>query len=83
MNERPRPVQQMLKQLEVKFFTVIPIVNEPGKLMIQCKHCNLELTFNDDNHDEAQHAAALYLAHLKKLHKNLLTQSLQVEIDKL
>jgi len=81
MNERPTPIGTMLKELEERFYVVTRIIG--GRTRISCRHCNLEIEYDEADHEQAAHGAAAYLAHLKKNHAKLLSKPMQIELDKL
>lgn len=74
----------LLSELEQRFFTRTPIANLTARVqIISCRHCNLEMQYDDNDHEQAAGAAELFLKHLRVRHADVLKQQAPLFIDKL
>lgn len=76
----------MLEEIERRFFTRTPVLNPSGSVreqIINCRHCALEIRYDDNNHEQAEGASALFHKHLLVSHADLLKAQDPLTIDKL
>lgn len=76
----------MLDEIERRFFTRTRVLNPDRSVweqIINCRHCALEIRYDDNNHEQAQGAADVFLKHLRVRHPDLLKAQDPLTVDKL
>lgn len=76
----------MLAEIEARFFTRTRVLNPDRtkyEQIINCRHCALEIRYDDNEHEQAQGAAEVFLKHLRTNHADLLKAQAPILVDKL
>jgi hypothetical protein len=84
MEEKKRPVVQMLEQLERQWYIVSPVLGgtnpDVQEVIIQCRHCEYSSRHNDKDHDQSSAAALIFLGHLKSKHADILKREHEISV---